>query len=276
MNEDTRVAVCCYAGDAHQAIGNLGLYLHHECPVVFLSPEDSPVKVDHPGVESRYGGKRAYTGKDSLDRERRHLEILLEFPETHFMIHDADSVCLDAKFPDYLYAEPDVVWSNQVNDDIPQHQATFPPGWPHVAFQPPYFLSRKTIQAMLAVADQITPSPMMPFIDYYMVQLTCAAGLPWKRFLNCFSCPIAGDPKKNLSIRDIATYNIGIRIAEDHILNKGSHIVHSVKDPRAAQRLLGWRRQYLAKHGVSVAPSPFITWPESPPPSPPRNKGVKA
>ena len=249
MNKDTRVAVCCYDGDAHQAIHNLGLYLHHECPLVFLSPADRPVVVNYPGVESRSGGKAAYTGIDSLTRQRRHLEILLEFPETHFMIHDADSFCLDAKFPDYLYAEPDVVWSNQVNDDIPQHQSTFPKGWPHVAFQPPYFLSRRTIEAMLATADQVVPSlNMMPFIDYYMVQLTMVAGLPWQRFQNCISCPISGDSNKKLSARDVATYEMGLRIGIRQVRHEGVNIIHSVKDAKAAQLLVEQRRLYLAEH----------------------------
>jgi hypothetical protein len=225
MNPDTRVAVCCYAGDAHQVIGNLDLYLHHQCPLVILSPEDS--KVEIPNVENRSGGAAGHIGGHTLERERRHLEILLSFPEKYFMIHDADSVCLDPEFPAYLYAEPDLVWSNQVNDAIPQHQATFPAGWPHVAFQPPYFLSRKTIEAMLAVADQIVIShDMMPFIDYYMVQLTMTAGLPWRRFESCACC------HPSLAMRLAST--------------DGINIFHGIKDPKDTHALLAAHRKYLA------------------------------
>ena len=228
MNEDTRVAVCCYAGDQDRVIANLDLYLHHECPIAILSPEDSKVEIHHPGIVNRFGGKRGHVGPHTLDRERQHLEILLEFPEKYFMIHDADSICLDPKFPAYVYAEPDLVWSNQVNDTMRQHQAAFPQGWPHVAFQPPYFLSRKTIAAMLAVADQIIASPMMPFIDYYMVQLTCTAGLPWKRFENC-ACrrpPMAFD-----------------------LVRRGVSILHGIRSPKDAHTLMDMRRDYLAGTG---------------------------
>src|SRR5258708_5855871 len=119
MNKNTRVAVCCYAGDQHQVIESLGMYLHHACPVVILSPEDSKAEINYPGVVNRFGGKRAYIGQDSLDRQAEHLRLLLEFPENHFLIHDSDSVSLDPKIPDYLYEQPDVVWSNQVTDAIP-------------------------------------------------------------------------------------------------------------------------------------------------------------
>ena len=228
LNPDTRVAVCCYAGDAQLVRENLDLYLHHECPVVILSPEDSPVVIS--GVDNRQGGLAGHIGGHTLERERRHLEILLEFPETHFMIHDADSVCLDPEFPAYLYAEPDLVWSNQVNDDIPQHQATFPKGWPHVAFQPPYFLSRKTIEAMLASADKVVPSlDMMPFIDYYMVQLTYAAGLPWRRFESCVCCHPS----------------LALRLA----LSDGISIFHGIKKPEDMRALVAARRTFLGAVG---------------------------
>jgi hypothetical protein len=223
------------------------MYLHHECPLVILSPEDSKATITYPGVENRYGGKRAYIGQDSLDRQREHLKILLTFPEHNFLIHDSDSVNLDPKIPDYLYDEPDVVWSNQVHDDIPEHQSTFPARWPHVAFQPPYFLSRRTIEAMLAVADGITASPVMPFIDFYMLQLTMAAGLPWKRFFDCVSCPIAIDivahPVPNE--HEIEVYSNGFKIAMNLVRNKGANILHSVKDHRAMKELAEAHRLYL-------------------------------
>lgn len=260
MNEDTRVAVCCYAGDAHQVIQSLGVYLHHECPVVVLSPEDSPADVRYPGVDRRFGGKRAYIGQDSLDRQAEHLRLLLEFPENHFLIHDSDSVCLDPKIPDYLYAEPDVVWSNQVDDAIPEHQSTFEPGWPHVAFQPPYFLSRKTIEAMLAVKDdpRCAASPVMPFIDYYMVQLTMVAGLPWKRMMNCISCPIAIDavthPDPTAHEREV--YGNGFKIAYRSVRHQGTNILHSVKDHRAVKKLMEAHQEWLAEN-PNAAPKFF-------------------
>lgn len=176
MNEDTLVAVCCYAGDGTLVKANVGLYTHHGCPVVILSPEDSPVIIA--GHNYRHGGKRAYVGQDSLDRQRLHLELLLEFPEKYFLINDADSACLSPRLPDYLYAEPDIVWSMVAVDDDPDPYTD--PELPHVAFQPPYFLSRTTIERMLAAAPHVVTDPRLPNIDHYMVQLTYAAGLQWR------------------------------------------------------------------------------------------------
>lgn len=248
MNEDTRVAVCCYDGDGHQVREGLSGWTHHGCPLLILSPDDSRVEIDVPGhIESRHAGKRAYVGQDSLDRQAAHLRILLEYPENHFLIHDADSVCLDAKIPDYLYAEPDVMWNNQVTDAIPGHQDAFPAGWPHVAFQPPYFLSRKTIEAMLSV--NVLASETMPFIDFYMVQLTMAAGLPWKRFLDGLSFPIAIDRvKPNPTRKELAGYAHGYQLALNAVRNEGANIIHSVKDFRATEKLIEARKLWRAEH----------------------------
>jgi hypothetical protein len=235
MNEDTRIAICCYAGDQHQVIKTLGQYLHHRRPVVVLSPEDSKAEIRYPGIENRFAGKRAYIGQESLDRQRLHLQELLKFPENRFLIHDADSVCLSPKIPDYLYAEPDLVWSNLVNDGIPEHQPAYPPGFPHIAFQPPYFLSRRTIEAMLAVAEGITANPTMPFIDHYMVQLTLKAGLPYRSFRDGVSCPISGDPAS-------------AQVATDGVRNGGLIFIHSVKRVEDMTRLLQARNQYLRSH----------------------------
>lgn len=252
MNEDTRVAVCCYEGDGHQVRYGLSGWVHHGCPLLILSPDDSRVTIDVPGcIESRYAGKRAYTGQLSLDRQRAHLSLLLEYPENHFLIHDADSVCLDPKIPDYLYEEPDVMWTNQVVDGIPGHQEFFPSGWPHVAFQPPYFLSRKTIKALLAVADdpRCQASPVMPFIDFYMVQLTMVAGLPWKRFLDGLSFPISIDPlKPNPTPREREIYAHGYRLAHNAVLNEGANVIHSTKDWGVTRELINARQRWVEKH----------------------------
>lgn len=264
MNGDTRVAVCCYEGDGHQVRDGLSGWVHHGCPLLILSPDDSRVEINVPGcIESRFAGKRAYIGQDSLDRQRAHLALLLEYPEKHFLIHDADSVCLDPRIPDYLYAEPDVMWTNQVVDGIPEHQAEFPGGWPHVAFQPPYFLSRKTIEAMLAVADdpRVVASGVMPFIDYYMVQLTMVAGLPWKRFLDGLSFPISIDPLKRPNQRETEIYSHGYKLALNAVRNEGANVVHSTKDWRVTNELIRARQLWLADHPQTpprFVPPPII------------------
>ena len=40
MNPNTRVSVHCYKGDMPQVTGAMPIYLHHECPVVIMSPDD--------------------------------------------------------------------------------------------------------------------------------------------------------------------------------------------------------------------------------------------
>ncbi len=263
LNPDTRVVVCCYEGDGHQVAEALEFYLQHGCPVTILSPEDAKVTIEHPGVECLYGGKAAYIGQDSLDRQAIHLEMLLRYPEEHFLLHDADSVLLDPKIPEYLYAEKDIVWSNQVFDDIPEHQNSFEPGWPHVAFQPPYFLSYKTIEAMLAVKNdpRVKASPVMPFIDFYMVQLTMVAGLEWRRFKDCISCPIAVDLRKlHVSARDKETYGMGMQIAMEAV-GKGAIILHSVKNVVAIRKLMEARAAFVAgnpAHTPQISPAPHV------------------
>ena len=150
LNPNTRVVVCCYQGDAHQVMSLMPLYGHHECPVTVLSPGDSQVLL--PGVDCRQGGKRCYIGWDGVDRMCIHLRILLDnYPERFFLIHDADSILLDAKIPDFVYAEPDTLWSNLIGNNAPAQQPGFAPNMPHIAFHPPWFLSRRTIERLLAV-----------------------------------------------------------------------------------------------------------------------------
>lgn len=246
MNPDTRVAVCCYQGDQHMVEEAMEFHKHHECPVTVLSPIDSPVVIE--GVDCAQGGGVGYIHQVSLDRQAEHLRLLLTYPENHFLINDSDSVVLTPELPAYLYEQPDTVWSNQVFDDIPEHQATFPEGWPHVAFQPPYFLSRKSIEAMLAVKDdpRVKATPVMPFIDYYMVQLTMVAGLPWAKFPDSISCPISVDLRKlHVSARDKETYGFGMQIAREAV-SRGAVILHSIKNERAIRELIECRKDYLA------------------------------
>jgi hypothetical protein len=191
--------VHCYEGDAHQVVSALGLYTHHQCPVTVISPIDSPVTID--GVDCRFAGVReGSTGRWAADfnqegsnrivtggpianaRQIAQMKKLLECPENFFLMNDSDSMCLDAKIPDYLYAEPDIVWSNLVHDPMPINQPGYPHGFPRLALQPPYFLSRRTIGAMISVAHKVVTNSIMPWIDHYMLQLAVEAKLVWKGF----------------------------------------------------------------------------------------------
>jgi hypothetical protein len=245
MNEDTRVIVCCYEGDAHQI--NVNAMLRHECPVTIMSPEDSKAIVE--GVDCAFAGKRAYIGQDSLDRQLAQMKVMLTYPEKFFFCHDSDSVCLDAKIPQYLYDSPHIVWSNQVDDGIPQHQATFLPGWPHVAFQPPYFFSREVLEKMVAAGEsgdeRVVATPMMPFIDYYLVQLTMVAGLDWAKMADCCSCPIAYDPMRLPEPHHVETLTNGFKIAMQRVLVEGAIMLHSIKNPAVVDEFIEARKRFL-------------------------------
>ena len=183
--EDTLVVVHCYKGDKEIAKNAMPQFLHHGAQVLVLSPEDSPVRLRRSGVRSRQGGRAAYYGQDSLDRQRKHLEMLLDEPYEFFLLNDADSMCLSPTIPRYLYEQSDgVVWSNEVVEWRPH-----PSPYPKIAMQPPYFLTRESIERMLAVADRITAHPITPFIDWYMLALTCEAGLKHRSFPDGASFP---------------------------------------------------------------------------------------
>lgn len=240
MNSNTRVGICCYTGDQQQVIDALGLYLHHECPVVILSPEDAPVTISHPRVENRFGGKRAYIGQDSIDRQRDHLRIMLSYTEEFFLLNDSDSVCLSPKIPEYLYSE-DVLWSNLVADENPGRETGhYPEGFPHIAFQPPYFFSRKVLERLLACVAEgnIDANPQLPFIDHYMVQLAVKAGVPWKNFAE--HPPLKYGDGLSLPMADDKC----MRLALNMVRNQGTVFIHSVKAPQFWQPLVEARRLY--------------------------------
>jgi hypothetical protein len=204
--------------------------------VVIFSPTDFPADIRYPGVENRFAGKRAYIGQKSLDRQRLYLELLLTFPEEYFLVHDADSVCLSPALPDYLYQEPDILWSNLVIDPIPEHQAAYPKDFPHIAFQPPYFLSRKTIGGLLSGGtEKIVANPTMPFVDHYMVQIALWSRWPYKGFPDGISCPFSSHaPSRQLVF--------------EAVRERGIIFIHSVKDEPGMKRLFRERQKYLRTH----------------------------
>jgi hypothetical protein len=236
MNKNTRVAVCCYGGDAHQVIKSLGAYLHHECPVVILSPTDCPADIRYPGVENRFAGKRAYIGQESLDRQRLHLELLLTFPEEYFLVHDADSVCLSPEIPSYLYANlGPLLWSNVVEDGIPGRESAYPAGYPKIAFQPPYFMARQTIKKLLTGTEAVRANPTLPFIDHVMLQWAMESECPWKTFQDGVSCPFSLHPPSRALVLQA-------------VRERGIIFIHSVKDEPGMKQLFWERQKYLMGH----------------------------
>ena len=249
MNPNTRVSVHGYSGDMQQVVGAMPIYLHHECPLTVLSPEDA--KIEIPDVDCRFAGKRAYTGQDSLDRQWLQMKMLLEYPEEHFLIHDSDSVCLIPEIPQYLYQE-DVLWSNLVNDNMPgRERGYYMNGFPRLAFQPPYFMSRRVLERLMApLADANLPmNPTLPFIDHYMVQIAVHARVPWKNFKDGITGPISSDKHS-------------FEQAWRAVQRKGVVMVHSVKSPDFWRPLMDARSQYVAGGGSAHPPPcpPLMRW----------------
>lgn len=241
MNENTLVAVCGYAGDAHQIRNALPYYTHHHCPLLVLSPEDAPITAKlvllKPEISYRTGGVRAYIGQPSLDRQKRFFEILLEYPYHYFLLHDSDSVCLSPKLPDYLYAEPNVVWSNIVSDAMHPRPEGYP--YPRLAFQPPYFLSRQSMAKLVEVADSVPGDPRTPFVDWCMMAWTVKAGLAYKGFPDGVSSPTNDD--------DVSS----VTAVSNAVRNEGKIFIHSVKTLHILRRLgydrVEWKRKHKAK-----------------------------
>lgn len=251
MNPNTRVAVHCYEGDAHQVRDLMHLYTHHGCPITILSPLDSKVIVErregyylkYPNIDCKFGGEREGSldtidgrtvsiGPKCLERQRRHMEILLTYPENFFLMHDSDSVCLSPELPEYLYKEPNVLWSNLVYNDNLGEQHAFTPGVPRIALQPPWFMSRHTIESLLAVADLVpVESTDLPFIDFWLMKLALKARIVWKGFPDGISAAIPIQP------------GVLEKIQVD-VRHRGLKFIHSVKSQDFAVPLMTAHRQW--------------------------------
>lgn len=244
MNPSTRVSVHCFEGDGHYVEEALDMYTHHQCPVTILSPEDSRVEIA--GMDCQFGGCRQSAGQLSLDRQRRHMEMLLTMPEQSFFLNDADSMCLSPQLPDYLYAEPNVLWSNLVYNPIPEQQAGYAPGVPRLAFQPPYFMSRSVMSRLTEVAEGVEANPVMPFIDHYMVQLALKAGVTFKAFPDGLSYAIS-------------TGRGEMERAVVEVRHKGFIFIHSVKGQMYWRPLVDARAKFVADFNAPVNLDPDST-----------------
>lgn len=242
MNPDTLIAVSAYAGDLHQVENNLPIYLHHGCDVVILSPEDAPIlKTSASGVTCITAGLKGWIGPQTLERQRKFLEILTKFPHKHFLFHDADSVCLSPQIPQYCYDWPDTIWSNEVVDTNPA-----PSMLPKLALQPPYFLSKNSIDGMLKAAINLPTSYFtrsnpadwpMPFptecIDHYMLQLACGSGFPHQSFFTGASFETAS-PQGFAEMRNL-------------VRNHGRVLLHSIKTAAVLHVLIEDHAEFKSK-----------------------------
>ncbi len=238
--QKTLVSVHGYIGDKHQVMELLPYYQHHECPIVIISPSDSQIH----GIGAhicRHAGKRAYTGQISLDRQWAQMKILLEYPFDFYLMNDADSFCITADIPQYLYDTKNHLFSNEVDDfripgqswqGLPPWPLDYHKGMPLLAFQPPYFLSREAVEKIVNAGPSIIACPICPFIDWGMVQVTQAAGVGHKRYNHCASC-------------ETSTAN-GLAVMSECVSKRAATFVHSIKKGSIAKQLVDL---YKASHG---------------------------
>lgn len=251
MRSGTLVVVHCYQGDSDLVKRHMPLFKHHGAPVLVLSPQDSPVKIR--GVECVSAGGRGYYGQVSLDRQRAHLQLLLRQPYDYFLLNDADSFCISPTIPRYLYEDSsDVVWSNEVGEWRP-HRSPYP----KIGMHPPYFLRRDTIAKLLSVADrpEVRAHPITPFIDWYMLALTCEAGLQHKSYPDGASFPGWGFdyiPDTLQLGHDVQHENLkngqvrGDLMLRDRV-RRGTVMVHSVKHKDVMRMLVKEHAAYVRR-----------------------------
>lgn len=146
MNPNTLVVIHCYEGETPKLQWMLGGWLHHHAPLLFLSPEDAPVQIGTFPCKS--AGQRGWKGAHTWERQRLHWGLALQEPAEWFLLNDSDSFCLTPELPRYLYDGPtEAFYSNVICHEF-EHKDT-----DHPNFQPPYFMHRSVLEAMVAEYD---------------------------------------------------------------------------------------------------------------------------
>lgn len=235
MNERTVVAVCCYQGDSPQVVNALEMYKHHGCPLVILSPKDSPVEFK--GIKAAQFGRRAYIGQDSLDRQRFYMKYLLDnFSSDFFLLNDSDSFCVSAEIPAQAYAESaNSIWAGIITESRPH---TSP--YPKLALHPPYFFNRESLVKMLKVAESIKAHPVTPYVDWYMLAIACEAGLTLRAWAE-----LEHDPKDAPVFSSNAPPEIRCWQELDYrIRYKGTRMLHPIKTPEQVAICVEARKFY--------------------------------
>lgn len=247
------VAVCGYQGDASQINTLWPAHVQHGAQVVILSPEDSPVF--RAGAWCVTGGKRAYIGPDSLERQWIHLNLLREIDADYYLANDADSCLLSPGLPSYIFSRPDVIWSNKVPDDIHVRAANYP--LPRFALQPPYVFSRHVLDQLLSkgqfpIHDTTlygrygdTNWIQTPYIDWYMMALAHYTEVPMMGFLDGASCPTSECP---VGSSTPGAHHSGYSIMRDLVGNHGVRFIHSIKSPDVFAQLCKDRTHYVSTH----------------------------
>lgn len=231
------IAVSGYSGDQAQIENNWPCYSHHDAPVLILSPKDGPIERIY-DAKCISVGKKGWIGPHTLERHVSFLRVLAQQSAEFFLFNDSDSVCLSPTIPQYLFDSPDVFWSNEVRDTNPS-----PSKLPKLAFQPPYFFSRRVLNALLRVASTpaqsfTQPSPegwTMPMptecIDHFQLQLVYAANLQHRSFPDGASFE--------------TTSAHGLDTMSEHVRAYGKIFIHQIKMKHVLDRLRGDRHIFL-------------------------------
>lgn len=226
MNEDTLVVVHCYVGDVEQVEFMLPKFLHHDCRVLVLSPEDAPVEISHPRVTNRSAGKAGWKGLHTIERQMAHLEIIREFPERFLLLNDSDSVCLYGEIPSYLYEAPDVFWSNEGCDSSARQEAGT---WSvqdeyNQTLQPPYFLTQEMLARILDVGQEaLSKAHAESGIDQWYAECVRTAGIQRKVYPD-------GIHRETRRLNELARVYYMAR-------TYGTCMIHSVKTAEALETL---------------------------------------
>jgi len=233
LNPRTLVTCHGYYGDSAQIRNMLKYQEHHQCPLVIMSPTDSPILKMGPHI-CRTAGQRAYIGQLSLDRQYAQMRAMLDYPFEYFLANDSDSLCISPKLPDFLYQD-DVLWSNEVSDLMHLRQPDYT--WPRLAFQPPYFFSRGILERMIATEGKFKTDMQTPFIDWLFMAMAVAGEIPHRNYPNGCSCPTSD-------------YNTRKHMCSQ--ISRGAIMLHSIKTPLALMEAATARLQFSRTHGRGI------------------------
>jgi len=235
MNPDTLVVVHCYSGDELLVQQLLPIFLHHECPVLVLSPEDSAVTIDNPRVENATAGKKGWKGEHTLYRQLEHWKLALQRPQSWFLLNDADSACLSPDLPPHLYADPNKFWCNVLCHENEHLESDRP------NLNPPYFMHRIVLEAMVKRAEEMELPEGTDF-DGYNDQLAID-GFYTRLIINELHVSYENYPD------GATTWPRGIQDLHDHV-KSGARFIHGVKHSLDAQLMVNnyhvWRREHMA------------------------------
>jgi hypothetical protein len=196
---------------------NLPYFTHHQRPVLLLSPEDMPVRIEHPGVTYKSAGEHGWKGPQTIHRQVDHWKLTLEEDFEWVLLNDADSMCITPELPGYLYSEPDTLWCNVLCHEEEHREDD------HPNLNPPYFTHRSVLEKMVDGADALGEIPMDAFLEPH----------DWGQAIDGFYTHLVMDELK-LTWKDffdgITTWPRGIHGVLSQVRGRGARFIHGIKN----------------------------------------------